>query len=149
MPLRRTPLLALCLLAAACPGPGSAPPANRANPGHAPLVASLQVETAGADSVRLVLQVTNAQAAPLAVTFPSGQSYDFAVLDGARELWRWSADMGFTQAVRTETLAPGETRSYAETWRPGGAPRGRTLTAVARFTSSDHPVQVQAGFAVP
>jgi hypothetical protein len=57
--------------------------------------------------------------------------------------------MGFTQAVRTETLAPGETRTYAETWRPGAAPRGRTLTAVARFTSSDHPVQVQAGFAVP
>ena len=145
------PTLALAMLAAfaaACaPGtPGGPPPpassgasgsagaSDAAAPAQA-LVTTLQVEPAG-DSVRFTLQVTNPGPAPLALHFRSGQSYDFVVTDGAATVWRWSEDMMFTQALRSETLAPGETRRVAETRRPAASLRGRELTVLARLTST-------------
>ena len=124
--------------------PGGASPSTAVS---APLIASLTV-SAAADSVHLVLQVTNAGTAPLRVDFPSGQSYDFSVRAGGRILWTWSADRGFIQMVRAETLAPGETRTYAEAWRPPPGTRG-ALTAVATLTSSSHPVQRTTTFHLP
>ncbi|HEX2204445.1 MAG TPA: BsuPI-related putative proteinase inhibitor, partial [Longimicrobium sp.] len=112
------------------------------------LASSLQVE-ASAEGARLVLRVTNVSGAPLALVFPTGQTYDFAVREENRELWRWSAGRGFTQAVREETLAPGETRTWAETWSAPAALRGRALTAVARLASSTHPVERTSPFALP
>ncbi len=112
-----------------------------------PLVSSLQVETRG-DSIRFLLQVTNAEAGPVTLTFPSGQSADFVVLQGGRELWRWSADQMFTQAVRTETLPPGGTRSYEALWtRPAGV-RGE-LVARGVLTAREHRVEQQAHFRLP
>lgn len=147
MPRPRPIRLALALVAAlaACVPP---PAPVQAGAVTGALASSLQVE-AGADSVRFVLQVTNVSGAPLALTFGSGQTHDFAVRDGARELWRWSAGRGFTQAVREETLAPGETRTFAESWRPAAEARGRALTAVARLASSTHPVERTSPFALP
>lgn len=132
---------------------GCRPPAGEAaSPPHAayrgPLASSLMVETLG-DTARLVLQVTNGSSAPVSVTFPSGQSYDFAVMDGSESVWRWSADRSFLQAVRTVTLAPGQTESFAEAWPVTDAQRGRTLTAVAWLTSSDHPLEHRAQFRLP
>lgn len=144
----RLALALVAALAACVPPPAPAPGPVEAGAPAEPLASSLQVE-AGADSVRFVLQVTNVSAAPLALVFGSGQTYDFAVRDGARELWRWSAGRGFTQAVREETLAPGETRTFAESWRPPAEARGRPLTAVARLASSTHPVERTSPFALP
>jgi hypothetical protein len=45
----------------------------------------------------------------LPVTFPSGQSADVRLLDGSREVYRWSAALSFTQAIREVTLQPGRT----------------------------------------
>lgn len=149
MPFRRIAVLA-ALLAAACapvpsPAPGGAPV-----PGHdaaaEALVSSLSVETAG-DSVRLTLQVTNATAGPLTLAFPSGQTYDFAVLRGNETLWQWSQDKRWIQALRDETLAAGETRTYSEPWVAGSA-RGE-LTARGWLTSSSHPVERTATFRLP
>jgi hypothetical protein len=153
MPLR-TPLLALLAgaLAAACapcppdvapaPHPG-APPAGLPVT-ESPLVSSLQVEPFP-DSVRFVLQVTNAGEAPETLTFPTGQLYDFAVHAHGAWLWRWSAEMGFTQAVQEVTLAAGETLTFMETWRPP-ADAPEVLAAVAWLTSSSHPVEQSASF---
>ena len=143
---------ALTLLAA-CTPPGAQAPApaagSDAGGGAAgPLVSTLSVEPT-ADSVRLLLQVTNATQGPLTLDFRSGQSYDFAVSDGGRTVWTWSADMMFTQALRSETLAPGETRSYRESWRPPAELRGRTLTATARLVSTSHPVARTQAFRLP
>lgn len=149
-PPRRTLLLLVPALLAACARPLPPPPDGMLpppEPPQPPLVTSLNVETAG-DTVLLALQVTNPYQAPVQVTFVSGQTYDFAVRTGGTELWRWSADRGFTQAVRTLTLEPGATWSFGERWvRPAGV-RGE-LAAVGWLTSSTHPAERTAAFRVP
>ncbi|HEX2079298.1 MAG TPA: BsuPI-related putative proteinase inhibitor [Longimicrobium sp.] len=152
-PLRRRTLLLLLVpaLLAACTRPLPPPPDGMLPPPPEPpqpaLVTSLHVEAAG-DTVLLALQVTNPYQAPVQVTFPSGQTYDFAVRAGGNELWRWSADRGFTAAVQTLTLEPGATWSFGERWvRPAGV-RGE-LTAVGRLTSSSHPAERTAAFRAP
>lgn len=144
---------ALTLLAACTPPSPSAPaPASGSDDGGAasgePLATTLSVEPT-ADSVRFLLQVTNATQGPLTLEFRSGQSFDFAVSEGARALWTWSADMMFTQALRSETLAAGETRSFDASWHPPAELRGRTLTATGRLTSSSHPVERTQAFRLP
>ncbi|MBW3571835.1 MAG: hypothetical protein KY467_12075, partial [Gemmatimonadetes bacterium] len=105
--LRVFPLLLSAVLAAACTRPLPAPPDGMLPPPpptqppqtvDEQLVTSLNVETG--DTVRLTLQVTNASAAPVRFTFPSGQTYDFVVrpAGAGAQLWRWSDGMGFTQA---------------------------------------------------
>ena len=148
----RLALAALALLAA-CVRPGPLAPAtaagSEAGGGAAePLVTTLSVQPS-ADSVRFLLQVTNATQAPLTLHFRSGQSYDFAVSDGGRPVWTWSQEMMFTQALRSVTLAPGETRAYAETWRPAASLRGRQLSVTARLASSSHPVERTQAFRLP
>lgn len=150
MPVRRIAVLAVALLAACAP---VSPPAQNGAPAprqDAPaeaLVSSLSVEAAG-DSVRLTLQVTNATAGPLTLSFPSGQTYDFAVLRGDETLWQWSADKRWMQALRDETLAAGETRTFTEPWVTAGAPRGE-LRARAWLTSTSHAVERTATFRLP
>ncbi|HEY7769673.1 BsuPI-related putative proteinase inhibitor [Longimicrobium sp.] len=141
-------LIAVALALAACTPPAGGP-APRAGAGDAasPLIASLSVQP-GADSVRLTLQVTNAGTTPVTLSFSSGQSYDFAVRSGGTTLWTWSADRSFMQALRTETLGAGETRTWSESWTP---PRGTSgsLTAVATLTSTSHPVERSTEFRLP
>jgi hypothetical protein len=148
-PRRALPLLAALALAAACtpvpPGPSTAP-APGADAGE--LVTSVRVQTQG-DTVLFSLQLTNPSTAPVRFTFPSGQTYDFVVRGaGGGEVWRWSADRGFTQAVQSLTLRPGETWQFGERWtRPSGL-RGE-FTAVGRLVSSNRPVERTATFRLP
>lgn len=148
--MRTSPLRAFFLLLAALAAcqPYAAVQTPPEPSGTGPLVSSLQVEPA-ADSVRFVLRVTNAGSAPVELHFVSGQTHDFLVRDGERELWRWSAGMGFIQALRSETLAPGETRDFAESWRPDASARGRALVAVGRLASRSHPLERTVEFRVP
>lgn len=128
------------------PPPAPLPPPQTVTSSE--LITSLSVETG--DTVRLTLQVTNPSTAPVAVTFSSGQSYDFVVrpAGAGAEVWRWSADMGFTQALRTLTLGPGETWTFTERWTPPPGLRGE-FAAIARLTSSDRPVERTATFRLP
>lgn len=103
--------------------------------GDGPLVSSLQVEATDPE-VFFTLQVTNTSAEPVRLTFPTGQSFDFVVLDRGRELWRWSADQMFTQAFRTEVLPPGETRRYQASWRPPAGLSGQ-FTARGVLTAQE------------
>lgn len=109
-----------------------------------PLVATLEVEEGGS-GVRLLLHVTNSGTAPVQLEFRSGQRFDFAVTrpDG-REVWRWSADRMFTQALGSEELGPGESLRYDATWDPRGetgefvatgevSASGRTIRQSTRF----------------
>jgi hypothetical protein len=113
MPVFR--LLALAGLASLL---GCAPQDPPSAPQGSPLLASVKATTVGADSAVFTLQVTNTAAAPLALTFGSGQTFDFIVMRGAQEVWRWSGDRMFTQSLRSETIGPGETRTYTATWTP-------------------------------
>jgi hypothetical protein len=98
--------------------------------------------------VTFVLQILNTTQAPLDITFPSGQRFDFAVRQGEREIWRWSADMGFTQAVGTERLEGGGTLLYETVWRPEPALRGQ-FAAVGVLTSSNHPIEQSIRISLP
>lgn len=152
--MRHTLAAALVLLAACQPRPAaSTPPTpmNDAAPSAAPageLVTTLQVAPT-ADSVVFTLQVTNAALAPVTLRFSSGQTYDFTVTDGGRTVWEWGAERMFTQALRAETLAPGDTRSWREVWRPSAALRGHELTVTARLLSASHPAERTQGFRLP
>lgn len=95
--------------------------------------------------VEFTLQVTNTTDRPIELRFNSGQSYDFRVLDGGEEIWRWSSDQMFTQALRSEELTPGGTLTYHAEWEPGEARSGE-LTVVGTLTSSSHPVEQSARF---
>ena len=151
---RILPALLLALAAgvacrpAAAPAPAPGPQLEPASRYTGPLVSTFQVEPA-ADSVRFVLQVTNPTTGPVRLSFSSGQTHDFAVREGTRDVWRWSAERTFVQALMTISLGAGETRSYTEVWRPGPGLRGRRLTAVAYLTSTNHPIQQSTAFALP
>ena len=111
------------------------------------LASSLDVNVAGGN-VRLVFHVTNRADRVVEITFSSGQRYDFAVLDSAgREVWRWSADRMFTQAVETRQLAPNETLTFDEPWSAGG--RTGRFTAVGQLRSTDFPVEQRVEFTLP
>jgi hypothetical protein len=145
-------VLGLVLVAAfaACTPPAPENPRGSALPapqGGDPLASSLQVAPAG-DSVHLVLQVSNAGSAPVALTFGSGQTFDFAVARDGRELWRWSADRSFTQAVREVSIAPGETRRYEATWRPPAGTHG-ALTARGWLSAQQVRAERSTGFSLP
>lgn len=142
-------LLAALALLPACTPPPSPPHDTVPVPSASPqLVSSLSVQTRG-DTVLLALRVTNPAESSVPVTFPTGQTYDFAVRDAAgRELWRWSADRGFTQAVQTRPIAPAATWEFGERWVPPPGTRGE-LTAVGRLASSSHPVELTSAFRLP
>jgi hypothetical protein len=109
----RTLCLTAVVLLAACARPQRTAPA--AAP---PLLSSVQATAFGSDSVRFTLQVTNTATVPTALNFTGGQSFDFVVSRDAQEVWRWSAGRMFAQGVRSEPLAPGETRTYTAVWAP-------------------------------
>jgi Intracellular proteinase inhibitor len=145
-------LLAPALLAAfaACSPPPPETPRADAGPaprGGEPLVASLQVNPAG-DSVRLVLQVSNAGTAPVALTFPSGQTFDFSVSQGGREVWRWSADRSFTQVLRETSVAAGATERYEAAWRPAAGTHG-AFVARGWITAQQVRAEQSTAFTLP
>lgn len=99
------------------------------------------------DAVGLDLAVANADTVAVRVTFSSSQRYDFAVLDEAGdEVWRWSAERMFTQAITEEVVPAGAVLEYHEEWPDAVAGRYRV---VARFESIDHPLELAADFEVP
>jgi hypothetical protein len=56
--------------------------------------------------------VTNVSGEPVSMTFGSGQDGDVVLSQSGEEKYRWSQGRVFTQAIRTEDLAPGESRSF-------------------------------------
>lgn len=64
----------------------------------------------------LALTVTNQSGHPVKLDFRSGQTYDLVISREGEEVWRWSYDRFFTQALRSITMEPGESMSFQETW---------------------------------
>ena len=113
---------------------------------NSPLATSLNVTVD--DGVRLAFNVMNASASKIEVRFASGQTHEFVVLDErGREVWRWSAERMFTQALQTKQLDAGESIAYDERWNAGG--RRGTFTAVATLKSTSHPVESRVTFTIP
>lgn len=67
-------------------------------------------------SVRFAIRLTNSGGRPEVLDFASGKLYDFWVTSGDDEVWRWSDDRSFTQALQKETIASQDSRTFAESW---------------------------------
>jgi hypothetical protein len=108
------------------------------------LASHLTVDVAP-NQVRLALDIRNVSTKHAELDFPSGQSYDFAVIDSTgREVWRWARGRMFTQSVQNKQLGAGETMRVAEAWTP----KAGRYTAVATLNSSNFPVEQRTDFVV-
>jgi len=114
------------------------------------LASKLDVAIA-AREVRLALVVTNVGNKHAELNFPSGQSYDFIVVDSTgREVWRWAEGRMFTQSVQNHQLGAHDAMRVSETWSPAkaNAKPGR-YTAIATLTSTNYPVEERVEFVLP
>jgi hypothetical protein len=96
------------------------------------------------NGVRFDFQVVNATGKRVEIKFPSGQAYDFVVVDSAgREVWRWADGRIFTQSVQNKLLGKGESLSIAEKWEPA---KSGKYTAIARLHSTNFPIEKTVEF---
>jgi hypothetical protein len=103
---------------------------------------TVQVEN---NALRFALDVTNVSKKNVELTFPDGQTYDFAVIDSnGREVYRWGTGRMFTQSVQNKMIDRGETLHIAERATPS-LPQG-SYVAVATLRSSNFPVQERVAF---
>jgi hypothetical protein len=118
-------------------------PIAKPRPGAPALATTLALSVSS--TVDLRLHITNGTSKKIELTFPSGQTHDFYILDSTgREVWRWSAGRMFTQSVQNKLIDAGGTVSYAESW-DGPLPPGE-YTAVAVLLSSTHPTEQRVEF---
>jgi len=101
--------------------------------------------------VRFALVVTNVGDKHAELNFPSGQSYDFVVVDSAGiEVWRWAKGRMFTQNVQNQQLGVHDAMRVSEKWTPASvkAKAGR-YTAIATLNSTNYPVEERVDFVLP
>lgn len=111
------------------------------------LVASMEAQVRPS-SVRLILYVTNNGDEPVDLTFRTSQRFDFVIRDAdGVEVWRWSDDMAFLQAISHATLAPGESWDMEAVWDPQD--RSGVYEATGMLTASEHEVQQATSFELP
>lgn len=122
------------------------PDAAQADTGAADLTTSLEVET-GRDTVNFVLHLTNSGTQPLVLEFNSTQRYDFEVRTPAgAEVWRWSSDRMFGQAMGSETIPAGDSREFRDSWAAGG--RKGAFVAVGRVVARNRPIEQRTNFEI-
>ncbi len=111
------------------------------------LSASVYVR-ATTSAVRIAMHVANTTKKRVEITFPSGQTYDFVILDSlGREVWRWGNGRMFTQALRNKLLGGGEAMDLEETVTTPTLAPGRYI-ARAVLTSENYPLVQQTEFTV-
>lgn len=141
------PLLAAAGLVFAC-GPRTPSPVATARPkagADKGVTSHVMVDTANG-SVHFAIQVANDSPKRVELTFPDGQTHDFAVLDSAgREVWRWSRGRLFTQGIQNRLLDANDSAVYDERWQ---APSAGRYTLVAQLRSENFPVQQRVDFAL-
>lgn len=113
-------------------------------PAAAPLKSAFIVR-AEARAIHFSLDLTNSTKKHLELEFPSGQEYEFTVMDSTgREVYRWGKERMFTQSLQNRLLDGGETKRYEET-ADKALPNG-SYVAVATLRSSNFPVQERVAF---
>lgn len=123
--------------------PGSTPPVTM--PWRDSLTATLTT-TLGSD-VTFTFTVKNTRDSTATVKFNDAQQCDIRVWDANDALvWRWGADKAFAQTTGTRTLAPGESVTYVEHWKPASA---GAYHAMVYLTSSSHGAVAFANLSAP
>jgi hypothetical protein len=95
--------------------------------------------------LRFALNLTNPSKKHVELAFPTGQEYDFSIVDtGGREVYRWGSGRMFTQSRQNRLLDGGDTmkieESASETLPPG------SYVAVATLHSSNFPIEQRVAF---
>jgi hypothetical protein len=112
-----------------------------------PLSATFEVRNEGT-ALRFELEIVNKGKKSIELTFPSGQTHDFVIVDSLnREVWRWATGRLFTQALQNTMLSRGETMTMTETWDAPTLKPGR-YTVVAVLKSQNYPVTERAELAI-
>lgn len=96
--------------------------------------------------VTFAFGITNPGTEPIDLTFRTGMVADVAVYQDGVEVWRWSDGRMFTQAIETQTLAPGETLVFEANWddsSPG------SYTAEASLAATNVTLVEREPFEVP
>lgn len=75
-------------------------------------------------TVKMTLEISNNCVNPVELTFASAQRYDFIVLRGNEDVWRWSKDKRFAMVLDFMSLKSCEKRTYVETWKVKAATPG-------------------------
>lgn len=97
-------------------------------------------------AIHFALGVKNVGRKHVELTFPSGKSYDFVVVDSiGREVWRWSSGRLFTQGVQNKQLSTGDSMHAKEMWK---APTPGHYTAIATLNSTNYPSEQRMDFVV-
>ena len=110
----------------------------------APLKSAFIVR-AEARAIHFSLNLTNSSRKNLELEFPSGQEYEFAVMDSTgREVYRWGKERMFTQSLQNRLIDGGETMRFEEHAQQA-LPNG-SYVAVATLRSSNFPVQERVPF---
>ena len=129
------------------PNPPPVPPAPRS--ALLQVTAGSDKDTYGAgDPIKLRIEIKNNDQNPVALTFPSGQSFDFEAFgdDPDKPVWQWSQGRMFTMMVRHVSLGAGESLVFNAVWK--GAPEGKfrvvsRITANGGLPAPDFQVNVQ------
>ena len=110
--------------------------------------AELYVRTNGPE-ITFAMRVVNNTKKSVELTFPTGQTHDFVVVDSlGREMWRWGNGRMFTQTLRNKLLGGGESLDVEASLDLRKAlPPGR-YTARGVLTSANFPLVQQASFTV-
>ncbi len=102
-----------------------------------------QTTFAQGDPITIQLTILNRSKEIRAIEFTSGQQYDFVVFDAmAREVWRWSADKAFIQAVTSYSLNPGKTKIFSVIWNQVIAP-DRSVLPPGTYTLEAQKIGVE------
>lgn len=69
------------------------------------------------EPIVLTLEVANHTDETVTFEFSSGQRYDFTIVTAAgNPLWRWSVGMAFIQMLGQESIRPGQSLTYRQTF---------------------------------
>jgi|AntRauTorcE11898_2_1112593.scaffolds.fasta_scaffold16077_3 hypothetical protein len=68
------------------------------------------------DDIEITLAATNTGEEPVELTFTDGQTIEVVASREGAEVWRYSDGRMFTQALRFETVVPGEQLSESVAW---------------------------------
>lgn len=113
----------------------------------APAVQGALTVTSG-QPMHFTLRVTNRGPKVIELRFADGQTHDFSLRDASdREVWRWSADRMFTQAMRTRALGSNEQVDFSEDGATGL--KAGAYTLVAELKASNHPLRLTQGVTIP
>lgn len=99
------------------------------------------------------LVVHNPTQGPIGLTYPTGERFDFEVYDGSNLVWNFHHNWFFVQNTQTDSLSPGDERSFEGVWNgmalddtPLG---GRTLRFEATHKLVANPARVSFSAALP